>query len=220
MEVHGSAKSVDNGVAPIVARLDTKKLASILGKEALYMFDLPKGCPKDDFEAAFADQFPRSQHFAGFLNEDLFALEFGPEGRGCLRLGVYLSERLAADLDEARQTTTAQDLAEELEDFANDFRGVIAELRAEHEQLDDGLCLAGCGFHRQESTGFCSVHAPLAPRRAEYAAQHSKKVREDICEVVARYQAFVSEPLPEEFDEEFSGDGWDAIVSFRNAGYR
>jgi hypothetical protein len=220
METHSSAETSENEVTPIAARLDTKKLASILGKEARYMFELPKGCPKDDFEAAFADQFPRSQHFAGFLNEDLFALEFDLDGRGCLRLGVYLSERLAADLDEARRTATAQDLAEELEDFVNDFRGVAAELRTDPGQLDDGLCLAGCGFYRQESTGFCSVHAPLAPRRAEYAAQHSEKVREDICEAVTRYQAFASEPLPAEFSEEFSGDGWGAVVTFRIAGYR
>lgn len=228
MEVHESAETAGSCKGALVAmKLDTKKLASILGKEARYTFDLPKGCSKEDFEAVFTDQFPRSQHFAGFLNEGLFALEFDSNGHtiqqswvGCLRLGVYLSERFAADLDDARRCTTAQDLAEELEEFEHDFQDIAAELRTDSELLDDKLCLAGCGFHRLESTGFCSVHAALAPRRAEYAVQHSKKVREDICETIARYQAFALEPLPAEFSEELSGDGWDATVTFRCAGYR
>ncbi len=223
METHDHSASKDEIAKsedmPPAARLDTKRLASILGKEARYKFELPKGCPKNEFETVFYDQFPRSQHFAGFLNEGLYTLEFDPEGLGCLRFGVYLSERVAGTLDEARRTATAQDLAEDLEEFVNDFQSVVAELRPDSELLDDGRCLAGCGFYRENSTGFCSIHAPLAPKRAEYAVRHSKKVREDICAAIARYQAFASEPLPLEFSEEFSGDDWDGVVTFRNASF-
>lgn len=219
MEDHDKTETTRDENAPTPANLDTKKLASILGKEARYMFELPKGCPKEEFEAVFRDQFPRSQHFAGFLNEGYFALEFETEQHGCLRLGVYLSDPFSESLDEARRNVTAEDLAESLEEFVNDYQDVVGELRPASELLDDGRCLAGCGFYRQESTGFCSKHAPFAPKREEYALEHSKRVREDICDVIARYQAFASEPLPAEFDEKFSGDGWDGVVLFRNAGY-
>lgn len=135
-------------------------------------------------------------------------------------MGVFLSEPTGSSLDEARQNITKGELAEDLEEFVSEYQDVVGALRPGSEPLDDGECLAGCGFYRQESTGFCSKHAALAPKREEYAVQHSKKVRKNICEAIARYQAFVLEPLPAEFSEEFSGDGWDATVTFRNAGYR
>lgn len=199
--------------------LDTKKLADILGKEARYTFDLPDGCTQKDFEYAFNDQFPRSLHFDGFLNEGLYSIEFDAERHGRLRFGVSFSEPLGSDLDEERQYRTVEWAKEELEEFEEDFRGLVAELSpTSGELLDDGHCLAGCRFWRNGS-GFCSKHAALAPKRAEYALRHSKRVHRDICAAIARYQAFAAAPLPDEFEESFCGDGWEGAVIFRSAGF-
>lgn len=150
-------------------------LRSLLGTEITYRFP-----PTDDEDLIYTieDSFPRSRHFSDPIREDEQIID---AREGTLTFTLWLDEF---------------ETIEELE-------AEIANLEAQLTQpvLSDGKCLANCGYHAAYS-GFCSIHQKY--KSEDHVAAHTNWIKNQISNRLDNYRELLLEPLPEEFEEEYS----------------